>query len=161
MCASKSEDLVAEKNTPKIDSSRYVVTELKDPPHPSAEFKALYEKFSKRILWMDGDVVPGAFQMNTAWYYAVPERNPVFEEHSHECDELIGFIGSNPDDPYNLNAEIEVWVDGDRYLLTTSTLIFVPANLKHMPLKINRVDKPIFHFSVVTNSHYDEGAYKA
>jgi hypothetical protein len=141
-------------------SSQYVVTQLKDPPMPSEDFRQMYEKFAKRILWMDGNVVPGAFQMNTAWYFAVPEKSPVFEEHSHDCDEIIGFIGSNPDDPYNLNAELEVWVNGERHVLTSSTMIFVPAGLKHMPLEINRVDKPVFHFSVVVNSEYDKGAYK-
>jgi hypothetical protein len=142
------------------ESTQYVITELKDPPMPSEEFGEMYRRFAKRILWMDGDVVPGAFQMNTAWYFAVPEKNPVFEEHSHGSDEIIGFIGCDPDDPYNLHAEIEVWVDGKHHVLTTSTIIFVPANLKHMPLKINRVDRPIFHFSVVTESTYDKGAYQ-
>jgi hypothetical protein len=146
--------------TPTSNSSQYVVTELKDPPMTSEAFRRMYERFAKRILWMDGDVVPGAFQMNTAWYFAVPEKSPVFEEHSHDCDEIIGFFGSDPDDPYNLNAELEVWIDGERHVLTTSTMIFVPANLKHMPLKINRIDKPLFHFSVVTNNTYDKGAYQ-
>jgi hypothetical protein len=146
--------------TPNNDSSRYVVTELKDPPMPSEDFERIYRRFAKRILWMDDQVVPGAFQMNTAWYFAVPEKSPIFEEHSHDSDEIIGFIGSDPDDPYNLNAELEVWIDGERHVLTTSTMIFIPANLKHMPLKINRVDKPIFHFSVVTTGTYDKGAYK-
>ena len=139
---------------------KYVVQTLQAPVTGDAEFQKMYEKFSHRILWMDGNVVPGAFQMNTAWYYAVPERDPVFPEHSHPEDELIGFFGSDPDDPYDLHAEIEVAIDGERRLLTRSTLMFVPGGIPHMPMRILRVDRPVFHFSIVNGSEYNGGAYK-
>ncbi len=79
-------------------NGKYIIQDLHEPDMGSAEFTAMYRKFSNRILWIDDNVLPGAFQMNTAWYYAVPERDPVFEEHVHDYDELIGFFGSNPDD---------------------------------------------------------------
>ena len=51
---------------------KYIVQTLQDPQTGTPEFREMYRKFSNRILWMDTNVVPGAFQMNTAWYYAVP-----------------------------------------------------------------------------------------
>ena len=138
----------------------FIIQELQAPVTGTPEFQAMYKRFAKRILWIDDDVCPGAFQMNTAWYFAVPEKDPVFEEHVHEYDELIGFFGSDPEDPYNLNAEIEVTLDGATHKLTRSSLIFCPANKKHMPLSIKRVDKPIFHFSIVMGPKYNGGAYK-
>lgn len=72
----------------------HIVQDAAGAPSMDAAFKAIYDKFAQRICWIDGNVVPGAFQMNTAWYAAVPERDPIFEEHCHEdTDELIGFIG--------------------------------------------------------------------
>ena len=142
-----------------MGASRYIVQTLQDPPFESEEFKRIYDGFARRILWMDDRVVPGAFQMNTAWYFAVPEKDPIFEGHVHDADELIGFIGSNPDDPYDLGGEIEVTVDGETFTLTRSTLVFAPAGVPHMPLSIKRVDRPIFHFSVVMNQTYDGAAY--
>ena len=50
-------------------------------------------------LWIDGDVCPGAFQMNTAWHCAPAPRDPIFTEHTHDYEELIGFYGSDPEDP--------------------------------------------------------------
>jgi hypothetical protein len=139
---------------------KYIVQELKDPNLGSAEFREMYKKFSKRILWIDNNVVEGSFQMNTAWYYAVPERDPVFDEHIHDYDELIGFFGSDPNDPYNLGAEIEFAINGEKYFINRTTMIFVPARLKHMPLSIKKVDRPIFHFSIVIGPEYKDGAYK-
>jgi hypothetical protein len=39
-----------------------VIRELKyDPPMP-ADLKEIYEKFARRVLWIDGNLVPGAFR---------------------------------------------------------------------------------------------------
>ena len=142
------------------EKGKYILQELHDPNMGTPEYQEMYKKFSRRILWIDNNVVPGAFQMNTAWYHDIPEKNPVFEEHVHEYDELIGFFGSNPDDPYDLGAELEVTIDGETHLLTKTSLIFCPAGMKHMPLKFNRIDRPIFHFSVVVGPEYNGAAYK-
>ena len=84
--------------------AKYFVQDLTEPEaftSAPADYQEMYKKFSKRILWIDDKMVPGAFQMNTAWWYAVPERDPVFLEHSHDdTSEIIGLFGTDPDDPY-------------------------------------------------------------
>ncbi len=139
---------------------KYIIQELNNPNTGTPEFQAMYNRFAKRILWIDGNMVPGAFQMNTAWYKKVPERDPIFDEHAHDSDELIGFFSSDPENPYDLGAELEVTINGEKHLINKSSLIFVPANMPHMPLRILKVDRPIFHFSVVTNPEYGGEAYK-
>lgn len=145
-----------------MKTDKYVVQTLQEPANLSSpEFAEMYKKFAKRVLWMDSNVVEGAFQMNTAWYFGVPELDPVFTEHVHDYDELIGFYGSNPDDPYDLGAEMVVTIDGEEHTLTKTTLLFLPAGVPHMPLSIKRVDRPVFHFSIVISPEYGAGgAYK-
>ena len=142
--------------------NQYIVQELTYDPLKNSppEFKEMYQKFSRRILWIDGQQVPGAFQMNTAWYHSVPERDPVFEEHVHNSDEIIGFFGSNPADPYDLGAVIEVTINGENHRLTKSSMIFAPAGMPHMRIRILEVTRPMFHFSVVTGGNYDGISYK-
>ena len=139
---------------------KYIIQELNNPNTGTPEFQAMYNRFAKRILWIDGNMVPGAFQMNTAWYKKVPERDPIFDEHAHDSDELIGFFSSDPENPYDLGAELEVTINGEKHLINKSSLIFVPANMPHMPLRILKVDRPIFHFSVVTSPEYGGEAHK-
>lgn len=141
-------------------TSKYVVQELHDPQMGSQEFQEMYKRFSNRILWMDSNVVEGAFQMNTAWYFAVPDDDPVFEEHCHDSDEIIGFYSGDPNHPYDLGGELEVAIDGEWRKITKSTMLFIPAGTKHMPLRILKVDRPIFHFSVVTAAQYDGTSYR-
>ena len=141
--------------------AQYFLQTLQNPPM-DAEFKKIYEKFAHRILWIDGSLVPGAFQMNTAWYCKVPERDPIFTEHVHaDTSELIGFFSSDESNPYDLGGKIEFSIEGEPHLLTRSTMIYVPAGLKHNPMRILEVNRPIFHFSVVMSGEYDgSGTYR-
>ncbi len=138
------------------------VQELQEPTNMGTpDFRALYEQFAKRILWMDSNVCEGAFQMNTAWYFAVPPRDPIFTEHEHGHDELIGFYGSDPDDPYELGGVIEFSINGEAHRLTRSTMIWIPADATHNPMRILEVRRPIFHFSIVMNPLYEgKSTYK-
>jgi glyoxylate utilization-related uncharacterized protein len=74
---------------------------------------------------------------------------------------MIGFFGSNPDNPYDFGGEIEIPLNGENHLLTRTSLSFVPAGMKHNPLRIKRIDRPVFHFSISLNPEYSgDGAYK-
>ena len=140
---------------------KLIVQQLQEPENLSAPspFKTMYEKFAKRVLWMDGNVVPGAFQMNTAWYFNVPERDPVFTPHSHDERELIGFFGTDPENPYDLGGKIEFTINGEPHLLTKTTMIFLPAGLEHNPVSIKEVNRPIFHFSIMIKDQFDDDSF--
>ena len=134
---------------------KYIVTSLKQPASFTSEFNARYAQWAKRVLWMDENVVDGAFQMNCSWYL----RTPVVKTgeslpHFHQVNEIIGFFGGDPQRPYDLGAEIEFWLEDEIHLITTSALIFVPAGMKHCPLIVRRVDRPIFHFTTLTRGEY-------
>jgi quercetin dioxygenase-like cupin family protein len=131
---------------------KYIVTELK-APHSDPEVVSRYAEWAKRILWMDDSVVKGAFQINCSWYCKPNEH--LNEWHTHDTDEIIGFFGGNPEDPYDLGGEIEFWLEDEKHILTRSCLIFIPAGMKHCPLIMRRIDRPIFHFSTVTSGHYE------
>ena len=137
-----------------------IISDLLYEPEMSTDMRAIYQRFARRVMWIDGSLVPGAFQMNISWYHHVPEKDPIFPAHSHPSCELIGFFGSDPEDPYELGGELQVILDGEAHTITRSSLIFVPPELPH-GIRILRVDRPIFHFSAVTDSTYNGGAYGA
>jgi hypothetical protein len=113
---------------------------------------------------MDGNTTPGAFQLNASWYkkpnmYLINEEDDktvaFFKPHVHEADEIVAFFSSDPEDQNNLGGEIIFYIGGEKHVITKSTLIFLPAGLEHGPLFIQKVDRPIFHFSCVTQSTYE------
>jgi hypothetical protein len=141
---------------PKMAESKYgkyIVTELKIP-ESKQKIADWYNQYATRILWMDDNVVEGAFHMNTAWYLKATAETTESEPHIHDSDEIIGFFGNNPQDPYDLGGEVEFWLEDERHIITRSCLIFVPRGMKHCPLIMRRVDRPIFHFTTVTGGQY-------
>jgi len=134
---------------------QYIVQTLQAPQF-SPGFAEFYATYAKRLLWMDSRVVPGSFQMNMSWYMHASDCRPLLkhDEHVHEHDEMIGFIGSNPEDPYDLGAEIEIGINGELHRLTKSSIIFMPAGMKHLPLSIISLERPVLHFSISLSGAY-------
>jgi hypothetical protein len=74
--------------------------------------------------------------------------------HSHDYDEVIAFFGTDHDNPYNLGAEVELWLGDEKHIITKTSLVFIPAGLKHCPLIFLRVDKPVFHYTTGPGKMY-------
>jgi hypothetical protein len=74
--------------------------------------------------------------------------------HSHPYPEILGFYGSDPENPFDLGGEVELYIDDEAHIITKSTMVFIPPNTLHCPITVLKVDRPIFHFSVVMNEIY-------
>ncbi len=66
--------------------------------------------------------------------FAVPERDPIFTEHVHDYDELIGFYGSDPDNPYDLGASSSFSVNGESPAVNALHNDFPPGGNAHNPM---------------------------
>jgi hypothetical protein len=137
---------------------KYILQELIMPEGkwPSAE----YTQRATKVLWMDGENTPGAFNVNVTWLWKSTDFNHD-EAHKHDYDEVIGFFGGDPDRPNDLNAEVEFWLDDEKYILTKSTLLFIPQGLTHCPLRVQSVKQPIFHFTIVRSGSYKQNLIAA
>ncbi len=138
---------------------RFFITELKGGIGDAPWTPAFSNDEASRVLCMDGNVVKGAFYMETAWFWPGKWPETKSEEgtakaHHHDFDEAIGFIGSNPDDVYDLGGEVELWIDGKKNILSKSFIAFVPAGIEHCPLKILKVVRPILHFTAGIGKKY-------
>ena len=106
-----------------------------------------------RLIYLDEEVIKGAFYVECVWYWKGSEQ-PIVGAHTHPFDEVIAFFGTNPEDPQDLCGEVELWLEDEKHILTKSCLVFVPKGMKHCPLHIRRVDRPIFHFTAGPASVY-------
>jgi hypothetical protein len=133
----------------------YIVTDLKGAPDTNPvgpEAAAEYSQFAKRVLWMSNKATPGAYNMMFSWYFKPPAKP--LEAHVHDYPEVLIFLGSNPEDPYDLGGEIEFWLEEEKYDLTMSCFIWVPRGMKHCPLVIKRIDRPIIHLGSSIRSDF-------
>ncbi len=64
----------------------------------------------------------------------------------HPHGEIIGFIGTNPEVQTDLGGEAELWIDDEKYTITKSFMAYFPRGLKHCPLSVTDIKRPVFHF---------------
>jgi len=134
-------------------TDQYIVTRTKPDEAPVDFLTHLPEKdVRERALYLDSEVVPGAFYVATSWFWKATGPGP--RAHSHEFAEVLAFFGTNPDDVHDLGGEVELWIDGEKHLMRESFMAYIPAGLEHCPLQVTRVDRPIFHFSTGPRSMY-------
>jgi mannose-6-phosphate isomerase-like protein (cupin superfamily) len=108
---------------------------------------------STRLLDLDG--IEGSPYVDFVWLWKGSEHGPNHEEHSHDWGEVFGFIGTKgPENPRDLGGEIELWLDGEKNLVTKSCLVWVPPGMKHCPLQFNRIDSPILLFTIGMTRQY-------
>ena len=129
-----------------------ILTDLKLPEDVQAR-AADYNKRATRILWLEDFIVQGAPSIICSWYWKATEAEGT-PSHTHEFDEVVGFLGSDWKNPGDLGGEVEFWLEDEKYLLTKSCLIFVPSGLRHCPLTVKRVDRPILFLAVSVTSKY-------
>ncbi|MBN2061162.1 MAG: hypothetical protein JW882_12185 [Deltaproteobacteria bacterium] len=91
--------------------------------------------------YSDDDVFKGSCYFASAF---VSNDNPISEQdlHTHPYGTVMGFFGNNPDDQFNLGAEVEITMgkESEKHLFDQSTLVYVPPGLEHRltQCKVNR-----------------------
>jgi len=133
------------------DYAKYVVQHMwADAPLPPMPAGTV-----TNMTYLDGNTIPGAFNVICAWFE--PRTEPLVvipNAHTHDTHEVVCFYGTNPDDYRDLCGEIEMYLEDQKITITKSGLVYIPAGMSHSPLTIIRADRPIFHFSAVTESEW-------
>ena len=95
------------------------------------------------MTYMSNSLVPGSnTYIEVSWIYDVPSPNPYVMEHAHNYDEIVMHIGSDPDKPEDLGAEIEIGCGGQTLTFDKTTALFLPKGTKHGPLVWKKVTRP-------------------
>ena len=81
--------------------------------------------------------------------------------HIHKDPELLFFIGGDPDDPTELNSEVEYYmgVELEKYVITKSCVIYIPPNVVHSPWKPLYTTRPWIFIEVNQGPTHTEKGY--
>jgi len=113
-------------------------------------------------IYLDGGLVPGCpVTVDIGWRFTIPDPDPVEWTHTHDFDEVLNFIGSNPADPHDLGAEVDIQIGDERFTLTRTTSILIPRGVPHCPIIHKRVDRPFLLVVMALNPAYPTAAEDA
>jgi len=117
----------------------------------------------KIISRLDDTVVKGSFFYFLHW--VMP--NPDFDfgighpPHIHKDAELLFHIGTNPEDPTDLGAEVELFMgrEMERHVITKSCVVFIPPNFIHCPWKPLKTYRPWIFLEVNQGPRHTEKGF--
>jgi len=99
---------------------------------------------------MSDNLVPGTkMYVETGWVLGMPDPNPHIGEHTHDYDEIILHIGTDPSNPEDLGGEIEIGMDGEPVTINKTSAIYVPKGVKHGPLIWKKFKKPHLEMTIM------------
>ncbi len=132
---------------------------------PSPEREAM-----KIIADLNGDLIQGSNRYLVNWVFPSPAElfgvsswdQISHGPHIHKSAEILMHIGANPDDPFDLGAEVELCMgpEMEKHIITKSTVTYIPPNFIHCPWTIKRVDRPFIMIQVNQEPRHTEKSLK-
>ncbi|MDR0817780.1 MAG: hypothetical protein LBN35_03990 [Clostridiales Family XIII bacterium] len=106
---------------------------------------------SDELIWMFGKDLEG-FDVNLTWgHYSQPGKwHRAGEIHTHPEEEILIFLGSDPEDPDYLGCEVELGMgyEAERNIVKVPTVAVCPKGFPHLPILTRWCDRP-YEFVVV------------
>jgi len=83
--------------------------------------------------------------------------------HKHDCDEILFFIPTDPDNYPDLGGEAEIALgeEWEKHTITTAAVICLPPGIQHAPIYMKRVDKPFYFGHMLLAARYGSSATPA
>ena len=118
-------------------------------------------KYCRHVAYVDENIIPGAeFGCNTKYLLpGFPKESGmvIMEPHTLPYGTTITMSAMNYDDLYNLDAEVELWIGGEKHLINKRFGAYVPPGVEQGPLIVRNMKKQIFF---LTSGPVGEGIKK-
>jgi len=121
------------------------------------------------VMHMDDTHMKGSHYYFVHWVLKAPTGMPGLDAwgeishgpHIHKDAELLFHIGTNPDDPMDLGAEVELYMgeELEKHVITESCVVYIPPGFVHCPWRIKKVDRPWLFIEVNQGPLHTEKSY--
>ena len=118
--------------------------------------------------FLDGKMFPGCNEYSFFWVGDKPYGSYGTEEwgiishgpHEHKYPELFVHLGTDPDNPYDLGGEVEMYMgtEMEKHVISKSVIMYIPANFPHGPWRILNVKRPFLIITINQNPEHTEKA---
>ena len=130
------------------DPEKYIV---RKPAYEVVAPTPTKNRMHPSMTFISNSLIPGVdTYLEFSWIWGIPDPDPHIMEHVHDdSNELVFHIGSDPDNPEDLGAEIEIFLDGKPIMIKKTSALYVPMQINHGPLKWKSYSRPHIEMAVI------------
>ena len=130
------------------DPEKYIV---RKPAYEVVAPTPTKNRMHPSMTFISNDLIPGVdTYLEFSWIWGIPDPDPHIMEHVHDdSNELVFHIGSDPDNPEDLGAEIEIFLDGKPIMIKKTSALYAPMKINHGPLKWKSYSRPHIEMAVI------------
>ena len=127
---------------PHVQHGKYV-TEIKTN-------MSMYKQIIAPQILLAGQQDLHGANFSLCWCYLTKPFYMVAEPHTHEFDQLVMFLGGDPENVGDFDAEIEFAIgeDLEKHVITYPACFFVPKGTLHGELNITKINKPVMYMDI-------------
>lgn len=137
---------------------KYIRREMKVP----SDIQQRHLEVKSPVLGLKSDRGFGSKNFSLSWWPISEPFEMVSETHAHDFDQFLIFVGGDMKNMTDLGGEVELTLgenenELEKFVLTTATVVYIPAGLLHCPLnfkKVNDPNKPILFHDFFFASEY-------
>jgi hypothetical protein len=148
----------------KSKYDKFFITET--PPNPlHPQNRNIVSEFPwVNTLWINEELqgkLKGAFYMETNMVLRAQEGGPESggRPQNHDWDEYLIFLGTDPEDPFDLGGEVEFWVEDEKHVITKTCAIFIPRGVYHTPFYMRKVNRPFMFITTGNTLKYSHFSF--
>jgi len=117
---------------------------------------------SKVTFGLSEEMMDGIKKFNTNFNFVAILAPHVLMDppHRHDCDELLFFISTDPENTTDLGGEVEIALgdEWEKHVITTSAIICLPRGMAHCPVYVRKVERPFYFGHLLMASSYGSSA---
>lgn len=119
--------------------SHYFLHEL-----PKEQRERGFGRMSSMVAFTDADAIKDSQYFSVMIMGLEATKMAGHGPHIHQDPELLVALGTDPDNPHDLGAEMEICMgpEMESHIISESTMIYIPANFIHCPFRILKLTRP-------------------
>jgi hypothetical protein len=100
------------------------------------------------ILMSRNQVPNSTVNIEFSWVYSPTQLTRHVRQHTNNCEELILHIGTDPEKPEALGAEVAFNLGGQEISFSSSSCVYIPAGVPHGRILRRQIARPYIEIAI-------------
>jgi hypothetical protein len=113
---------------------------------------SIYNKSGPPQIAVLGETDLNGANFTMGWSFLTKAFLMVGDTHKHDFDQVVFFLGSDPNYITDYDAEVEFTLENVKYSMTYPACVFIPKGTLHGPLNFKRITKPLMFMDITLHT---------